>query len=54
MISVHDEGHGVGWSRILECMTWAGIGVLWTLAAGVPRSMGIIGEATAADGDHRG
>src|ERR1700704_4091183 len=30
-------------------MTWAGTGVLWTIVAGVPRSMGIIGEATAAE-----
>jgi 3',5'-cyclic AMP phosphodiesterase CpdA len=30
-------------------MTWAGTGVLWTIAGGVPRSMGLIGEARAAD-----
>jgi hypothetical protein len=35
--------------KILECMTWAGTGVLWTVAGGVPRSMGIIGEAAAAE-----
>ena len=33
----------------IRSMTWAGTGVLWTIAAGVPRSMGIIGEATAAE-----
>ena len=33
--------------RILECMTWAGTGVLWTIAAGVPRSVGLIEEAKA-------
>ena len=37
--------------RILECMTWAGTGVLWTIAAGVPRSVGLIGEAKAQGGD---
>jgi hypothetical protein len=30
-------------------MTWAGTGVLWTVAGEMPRSMGIIGEATAAE-----
>src|SRR5438046_7167002 len=33
--------------KVLECMTWAGTGVLWTLAGGVPRSLGIVGEAEA-------
>jgi 3',5'-cyclic AMP phosphodiesterase CpdA len=32
---------------VLKCMTWAGAGVLWTVAGGVPRSVGIIGEAQA-------
>ncbi len=31
----------------LECMVWAGAGVLWTVAGGVPRS-GLIGPAQAA------
>src|SRR3954468_22227462 len=43
----HDDGRGVSRRKILECMTWAGTGVLWTIAGGTPRSMGIIGEATA-------
>jgi 3',5'-cyclic AMP phosphodiesterase CpdA len=30
-------------------MTWAGTGVLWTLAGGVPRSLGIVGSAQAAE-----
>jgi len=45
----HDDGRGVSRRRILECMTWAGTGVLWTVAGGIPSSMGIIGEATAAE-----
>src|SRR6478735_1288152 len=49
MTSDHDETHGVSRRKILECMTWAGTGVLWTIAGGVPRSMGIIGEAAAAE-----
>jgi len=49
MTSDHDDGHDSGVSRrkILECMTWAGTGVLWTVAGGMPRSMGLIGEAAA-------
>jgi 3',5'-cyclic AMP phosphodiesterase CpdA len=42
---VNDEG--VSRRRVLECMTWAGTGVLWTIAGGVPRSLGIVGEASA-------
>jgi Calcineurin-like phosphoesterase len=44
-----DHGRGVSRRKILECMTWAGTGVLWTIAGGTPRSMGIIGEAMAAE-----
>ena len=35
--------------KVLECMTWAGTGVLWTISGGVPRSLGIIDEAQAAE-----
>jgi 3',5'-cyclic AMP phosphodiesterase CpdA len=35
--------------KVLECMTWAGTGVLWTIAGGVTRSMGIIDGAIAAE-----
>ena len=38
---------GVSRRKILECMTWAGTGVLWTISGGVPRSLGIIDEALA-------
>jgi 3',5'-cyclic AMP phosphodiesterase CpdA len=33
--------------KVLECMTWAGTGVLWTVTGGVPRSLGLVGEAHA-------
>src|SRR5882724_4094366 len=33
----------------LECMIWAGTGVLWTLSGGVPKSLGLLGEAHAAE-----
>ena len=32
---------------VLECMVWAGAGVLWTVAGGVPRSS-LLGSAQAA------
>ncbi|HTI87720.1 MAG TPA: metallophosphoesterase [Alphaproteobacteria bacterium] len=32
---------------LLKCMTWAGTGVLWTVAGGVPTSLGLIGDARA-------
>jgi 3',5'-cyclic AMP phosphodiesterase CpdA len=35
--------------KVLECMTWAGTGVLWTIAGGVPRSLGLIDGALAAE-----
>lgn len=35
--------------KLLECMTWAGTGVIWTFAGGVPHSLGLMGEAKAAD-----
>ncbi|MFL5047856.1 MAG: metallophosphoesterase family protein [Xanthobacteraceae bacterium] len=47
--SDQDGRTGVNRRKVLECMTWAGTGVLWTIAGGVPRSMGIVGEAMAAE-----
>ena len=34
---------------LLKCMAWAGTGVLWTVSGGVPRSLGLLGEAAAAE-----
>ena len=47
----HDhDNHGDGISRrhALECMLWAGTGVLWTVSGGVPRSS-LMGSAQAAE-----
>jgi 3',5'-cyclic AMP phosphodiesterase CpdA len=44
---VNGAADGVNRRKVLECMTWAGTGVLWTLTGGVPRSLGIVGEAQA-------
>ena len=43
---IHDD-EGASRRHVLKCMTWAGAGVLWTIGGGVPRSLGIIGEAQA-------
>ena len=50
----HDENEISGAARmdrrgLLKCMSWAGTGVLWTLSGGVPRSIGLVGEALAAE-----
>jgi 3',5'-cyclic AMP phosphodiesterase CpdA len=45
----HDEKDRVSRRHVLECMTWAGTGVLWTITGGVPHSLGLMGEAQAAD-----
>jgi 3',5'-cyclic-AMP phosphodiesterase len=44
-----DHGKGLGRREVLECMVWAGTGVLWTVSAGIPHSVGLIGEAAAAE-----
>lgn len=43
------QNSGVDRRTMLECMTWAGTGVLWTISGGVPRSLGIMNEAMAQD-----
>ena len=48
-MSHNHDGDGVSRRKVLECMTWAGTGVLWTLAGGVPQSLGIVGSAQAAE-----
>src|SRR5438874_1006812 len=41
--ALHDKEEGTTRRTVLKCMTWAGTGVLWTVAGGVPRSLGLIG-----------
>ena len=38
---------GLSRRKVLECMTWVGTGVLWTVSGGVPHSLGLIGSAAA-------
>ena len=48
-MSERDRDDGPSRRKVLECMTWVGTGVLWTVAGGVPRSLGILDEAMAQD-----
>ena len=43
-----DEPSGLSRRGALTCMVWAGTGILWTLSAGVPKSLGLLGDALAA------
>jgi 3',5'-cyclic AMP phosphodiesterase CpdA len=42
-----NEKDGVDRRGALECMLWAGTGVLWTLVGGVPRSSSLLGVSEA-------
>src|SRR5438477_2224839 len=48
-MSDFDHRDSVSRRKVLECMTWCGTGVLWTISGGVPHSLGIMGEARAAE-----
>ncbi len=48
-MSAHDHDHQPNRRKVLECMTWCGTGVLWTVAGGVPTSLGLIDGALAAE-----
>ncbi|HZP09253.1 metallophosphoesterase family protein, partial [Methyloceanibacter sp.] len=43
------EAEGISRRGALECMIWAGTGVLWALSGGVPKSLGLLGDALAAE-----
>jgi len=43
------DDDGVSRRKVLECMTWVGTGVLWTVSGGVPHSLGLMGEAVAQE-----
>ena len=45
----HDVVGGLDRRQTLKCMIWAGSGVIWTVAGGVPASR-LIGSAKAAEG----
>jgi Calcineurin-like phosphoesterase len=45
----HDEANGVSRRKVLECMTWAGTGLLWTVSGGIPRTLSLVDAANAAE-----
>jgi hypothetical protein len=47
MSDTHDED-GMSRRHALECMLWAGTGVLWAVSGGVPTSLGLLDRAAAA------
>ncbi len=44
----HDDKDGLSRRHALECMIWAGTGVVWTMAGGIPVATGLLGQAQAA------
>jgi hypothetical protein len=44
-----EEEDGVTRRGALECMLWTGTGVLWALSGDVPKSVGLLGDALAAE-----
>jgi len=48
-MTAHDTHDGPSRRKVLECMTWAGTGVLWTVAGGVPTAVGLIDGAMAQE-----
>jgi 3',5'-cyclic AMP phosphodiesterase CpdA len=47
----NNDGFDNGTTRrkVLECMAWAGTGLLWTVSGGVPRSLGLVDQAMAQE-----
>ena len=43
----HGKNDGLSRRKVLECMTWAGTGVIWTISGGVPHSLGLVDQAMA-------
>jgi 3',5'-cyclic AMP phosphodiesterase CpdA len=48
-MSESNRDRGVSRRKVLECMTWVGTGVLWSVSGGVPHSLGIIDQAVAQE-----
>src|ERR1700742_2381814 len=44
-----DNEDGTTRRKVLECMTWAGTGLVWSVAGGVPRTLGLVDQAMAAE-----
>ncbi len=49
---VHDHNHdGIDRRGLLQCMAWAGTGVIWTLTGGIPRSQAFGQSLTMEKGE---
>ena len=46
------DERGADRRQVLECMVWAGTGVLWTLAGGVPASSSAPAQAGLVRTNH--
>jgi len=46
-MSDRKDSAGVNRRRVLQCMSWAGAGILWTVSGGVPRGIGLASAAEA-------
>lgn len=44
----HDNGSGITRRHTLECMVWAGTGIVWAVVGGVPKSLALLDAAEAA------
>jgi hypothetical protein len=49
-MSTDNESKGSDRRDALECMIWAGTGVIWTLSGGVPKSSQLLGIGAAVSG----
>ena len=49
MTDDNHEQDGISRRHALECMIWAGTGVLCTVAGGVPKTLGLLDRAEAAE-----
>src|SRR3954471_14153390 len=48
------DERGIDRRHALECMIWAGTGVLWTVSGGIPKSLNLLGSAEAAQAVQKG
>jgi 3',5'-cyclic AMP phosphodiesterase CpdA len=49
-----DKGSGLSRRHALECMVWAGTGIMWMMVGGVPKSLSLLSEAQAAEAMQQG
>ena len=51
MDTLKPDGAGTSRRGLLKCMAWAGTGIVWTVAGGIPRGLGLGDAALAASAD---